>query len=172
MRFVSVESFPRVRRSEGAIALKYIMRRFGCMLTSEYRMRMEPFRGEGERPYNATEQRWYQHVCHMTDDLATATLHLKKYTNVNAAFGSRAEFLRCMAAFVAVYKDEVLRHTHKGVTIIEHIIHLCTWQQVEWLFNFSRFKAMASASTLTFLPTGTTANEAIGHQSFHNLAPS
>lgn len=95
-----------------------------------------------------------------SDDVQTAKMHLTKYLDLNYCFGSRLEFLRAIAAFTAVYAEECEHRTHKNSRIIEHIAWICEAQQVEWLFNFPRYKVVAAPQQSGFIPTGTTANEA------------
>ena len=126
-----------------------------------YRLDSLVFMGDTPQPFNPTEQRWYDVMLNMNDDISAASTHLKHYVDLQHAFGSRSEFLRCMAAFTSVYADEVVRHTDKDHRVLDHIKHLCSPAQLGWLFNGPKFLQRYADKVSIFSSIGTTANEAL-----------
>ena len=97
----------------------------------------------------------------MNDDINVAATYLKRYVDMEHAYGSRCEFLRCMAAFTTVYADEVVRRTEKRHRVLDHIKHLCCPAQLGWLFNGPKFLHRYAGAVSPFSGIGTTANEAL-----------
>ena len=156
----STEAYNR-RVSEGSRTLKIILKKFGCPFPSVHMTNMRPFTGVGASRYTEAEARWYQHIVDRSEDPEAAAEYLKKKLNLDHCFRCRFDFLRTMSAFVAVYADEVLKPSKGENLLIDHIKHFCSPEQVEWLFNFPRFKhCVGDQHPLPFLPLGTTANEA------------
>ena len=154
------KAFPQ-RISEGVRTLKLLMRKFGQPFKSTYRLDAAIFTGHEPPAFNATEQLWYNVMEKMNDDINVAGTHLKRYIDLEHSFGSRCEFLRCMAAFTTVYADEVVRHTDKDHRVLDHIKHMCSPTTLGWLFNGPKFLHKYSHAVSPFNGIGTTANEAL-----------
>ena len=153
-------AFPQ-RISEGARTLKLLMQKFGRPFKSTYRLDFAVFTGLDPIPFNATEQKWIDVMLSMSDDAKVASTHLKRYVDLEHAYGSRCEFIRCMAAFTTVYSDEMIRRTDKSHRVLDHIKHLCSPTQLGWLFNGPKFLHAYAGSVSPFCGIGTTANEAL-----------
>ena len=81
--------------------------------------------------------------------------------NAEVPFESRSEFLRAMAAIVAVHRDEVMRQLPKGGGSLLHLVWQgCQIFKIEWMLNYTRFIHSISSAEFVVLPRGTASNEA------------
>jgi len=77
-------------------------------------------------------------------------------------FKSRMEFVRCLAALVALYPDEVRRKVAgRGGTIHSMLVRTGDPSKAEWLLNYTRQKQALTESEAERVPFGTASNEAL-----------
>jgi hypothetical protein len=106
-------------------------------------------------------------LTHTTE--ASATKRLKKL-NEHVPYDSANEYFHDIAAIVVVHASILPSKSGKKQTPRNVIVNAATFSNFEYLQNNSRF--LRSVATDTFVPTGTTANEAVHlklNRWFHNV---
>ena len=147
-----------------AKVLRSIMRKFRCR-TQESPAPLPPL-------YDGTRLRFRQAVGSVAirDQIDNTSMPLDEATTVlndindEVPYAFRIEFIRAVAAFVAVYKVEVNKPQFgKKRKLLLKIAGLCGADQVEYLFNHQCWLASRPVSDCLYHPSGTSSNEALHH---------
>ena len=146
-------------RSPGSEFLRQIMKKFGA--TAGPKVGETFYEGEDHKAPTKTEATLLKQVKKRTMAKATAQAVMDGLSS-KQRFASRAEFVRCLAALVALFPKE-LRRKVAGTKSTVHKLLIRTAQpaRAEWLFNHQRQRQLLSRAEASQAAMGTTSNEAL-----------
>ena len=79
-------------------------------------------------------------------------------------FYSRVACVETHATLLSLYDDEVNTSSNAGRSLRQSILFAVQPHRSEWCFNGAQARHASSQAMLEFLPSGTTANEALHHE--------
>ena len=113
------------------------------------------------RPLNKQESKYRDMILNFSMPSAEAGVIFDELVD-HLPFYDRLEFIKCLAALCVRYEGEVRRKAAGPNKEIYKILWAaCAPDRVEWLFNTMRIRHTISRNHLSFLPSGTSSNEAL-----------
>jgi hypothetical protein len=123
------------------------MAKFAAMRGPKWESRMY----DGSARPSPPTQREKEYMQKLQDKTMAPAIAKQVVGSVDAdvRFSSRAEFVRHLAALVALYPKEVKRkEAGKSSTVHQMLVRLAEPARSEWLFNYSRQRAALSRNEL------------------------